>query len=94
MKNQLSFNFALFFCKFARTVVAIVHYRLLGSVLLEGMFCFMDSCFGIASNDKRDGMGFDVEDDSHIFFTGEGFKDDIVEPSSEVKVLGGNLKFY
>lgn len=54
----------------------------------------MDSCFGNASNDKRDGMGFDVEDDSHIFFTGEGFKDDIAEPSSEVKVLGGNLKFY
>lgn len=54
----------------------------------------MDGCFGNASNDKRDGIGFDVEDNSHIFFTGEDFKDDIAESSSEVKVLGGNLKFY
>lgn len=35
-----------------------------------------------------------MEDDSHTFFTGEDFKDGIAEPSCEVKVLGGNLKFY
>lgn len=41
----------------------------------------MDSCFGNTSNGKRDGMGFDMEDDSRVFFTGGGFRDDIEEPS-------------
>lgn len=54
----------------------------------------MDSCFGNASNVKWGIMGFDMEDDSYIFFTGEGFRDNIEEPSSEVNVVGGNLKFY
>lgn len=55
----------------------------------------MDSCcFGNASNDKWGNMAFDMDDDSHIFFTGEDFRHNVEEPSSEVKVVGGNLKFY
>ncbi len=49
------------------------------------MFCFMDSCLRNASNEKRTVWGLTWKMIPIYSLQVKGFKDDIAEPSSEVK---------